>query len=181
MQAVIMNPDTYPVVGFVGENEYRQLIFDISALREEYPEAFYSITFQRPGDPAAYPVPDSQIDISGDLLCWTMSDADLSKSGAGHCQLTLSYGSTIAKTAIYAVDVRAALDGSEDPPEPWQSWVEEVTGAAEAASRSAVDAKAEADKAEEYANQAEGVVQRYGMHGTAISGNDYKLYVGASD
>ena len=181
MQEVIMNPDVYPVVGYVGENEYRKLIFDISALREEFPEAFYSIAFQRPGDQAAYPVPDSQIDISGGLLCWTMSDADLAKSGAGHCQLTLSYGSTIAKTAIYAVDVRAALDGSAEPPEPWQSWVESVTGAAEAASRSAVDAKAEADRAEGYANQAEGVVQRYGMHGTAISGNDYKLYVGASE
>lgn len=181
MQEVIMNPDVYPVVGYVGENEYRMLIFDIGALQEEYPQGEFSLTFQRPDDPAAYPVPGEQIEIVDDTLCWTMSDADLAKSGAGQCQLILTDGATVAKTQIYAVDVRAALDGSAEPPEPWQSWVESVTGAAEAASRSAVDAKAEADRAEGYANQAEGVVQRYGMHGTAISGNDYKLYVGASE
>ena len=186
MQEVIMNPDVFPVVGFVGENEYRRLIFDISAYQTEYPEADYLITFQRPGDPAAYPVPDSQIEIVDDTLCWTMSDADLARSGTGMCQLVLTYEDTVAKTEIYAVDVRAALDNSTEPPEPWQSWVNEVTGAAEAASRSATDAHAEAvaageqaDRAEGYANQAEGVVQRYGMHGAAISGEDYRLYVGA--
>lgn len=40
-------------------------------------------------------------------------------------------------------------------------------------------AAAEVTKAQGYAEQAEQVAQTYGMHGAVISGNDYKLYVGA--
>lgn len=216
---IVMDPRKQNAVGRLGENEHSRLIFDISEMQAMYPQAYYSMLCQRPGDTEAYPVADTHLDISGSNLYWTLTSTELAHSGVGKCELVVSYGSVIAKTVVYLMFIDEALDDSGEIPEPWESWTEEVTEIVDGAethalkaegfavgeqdgtavesdspyyhnnaeyyssqaAQSAQDAAGSANDAQGYAGQAQSVAQTYGMHGTVVTGNDYKLYVGATN
>ena len=186
MVDILMDPWGKNVVGRVGENDHRRLVFDVKETMEMYPDAGFSIVFRRPGDEAGYPVPDLQLAMEDGKLCWVMSSGDLARRGEGQCEVIAADSGVIAKSEIYAVWVADAVDDDEDPPEPWEGWVTEVTEAAAAAAGSvteaagyAQDASGSAQAAEQAAAAAEAVAQTYGMHGTVVSGSDYRLAVGA--
>ena len=183
---ILMDPAGKNVTGRVGENDHRRLVFDVSETAEMYPDAAFSVVFRRPGDAAGYPVPDTQLTLADGKLYWLMSSGDLARRGEGQCEVIATDSGVIAKSEIYAVWVADAVDDDEDPPEPWEGWVTEVTEAAAAAAGSAQDASGYAQDASGYADAAaasaqaaEGVAQTDGMHGTVVSGSDYRLAVGA--
>ncbi len=117
-------------LGRQGENKARRVTFDIA---EKWRETYgaggsFSLIVQREGDASPYPVTLSEED---GLLVWLVESADTAKRGEGRAELRYTLGDVIAKSQTYRTRVRAAMDGSTvDPPEAYQSWVDEVLAAA---------------------------------------------------
>lgn len=129
---IIVEATTYkPVyIGRIGENEARAVRFPLADMQEEFPGASFALLNRRPGDADAYPVPAGHCTIDGGSLLWTVHSGDLTKHGIGRCELIATLGVQIVKSVIYMTETGVALDGSAEPPEPWQGWVQEVTEAA---------------------------------------------------
>lgn len=117
-------------LGRQGENKARRVTFDIA---EKWREVYgaggsFSMIVQREGDASPYPVALSEED---GLLVWLVESADTAKSGEGRAELRYTLGDVIAKSQTYKTRVRAAMDESAtEPPEAYQSWVDEVLTAA---------------------------------------------------
>lgn len=148
-------------LGRIGENEARIVRFNLSEF-SAYPNARFVLVNMRTMDKAAYPV--SAIQHEGNYLYWTVKSSDLTHAGWGKCEIIAYEGDVIIKSVIYETLVLKALDGSETPPEPWESWVEKVSGdadRAEAAAEVLTNCSAESETlepgAEATAHYADGV------------------------
>ena len=120
------------VIGRLGENEHRCIAFrESAAVLEMYPSAVVAVLHQRPGDPEAYPVSGQYVAIEDGVVKWTIQSGDLNATGCGQCELVFSQGGIVAKTMIYQTEILPALDGAGTPPEPWESWVQEVNETAD--------------------------------------------------
>lgn len=116
------------VLGRRGENEARQIIFDISSLISTYGPGAATLLAKRPTDTTAYPVPVEQ---SVTTVTWTVSDVDTAYPGDGQCELYYYVGDTLAKTYVYRTSIGQDIgNASSEPPDAWQSWVDEVLAAA---------------------------------------------------
>ena len=114
-------------IGRLGENEHRTLRFRESAeILTLYPEAAVTVLHKRPGDLAAYPVAAEYVDVSSGMVCWTIQSGDLARVGRGKVELVFSEGDVIAKSYIYDTFVEPALNGSEEPPDPWRTWIDRI-------------------------------------------------------
>ena len=134
------------VIGRLGENEHRCIAFrESAAVLQMYPSAAVTVLHQRPGDPAAYPVSGQYVTVEDSVVKWMIQSGDLSAIGCGQCELVFTQSGIVAKTMIYQTEILPALDGAGDPPEPWESWVQEVTDAAEEAHGYADQAREAAD------------------------------------
>lgn len=119
-------------IGRLGENEHRTVRFwESTEVLAQYPEASVTVLHRRPGDPAAYPVAPGYVEIQDGVVCWTIQSGDLTKVGRGKAELVFTSGEIVAKTMIYDTMIDQALDGTGEAPEPWESWIEEVTEAGE--------------------------------------------------
>ena len=135
-------------LGRLGENKARIIRFDVGKILTEYPEAVFTLLNRRARDPAAYPVPREQYQVEGGALLWTVDSSNLTDEGVGQCELIAGKGDVIYKSVIYQTRVDPALDGSGTPPEPWESWVEDVTKAADKAEEVLEELKATTATAE---------------------------------
>ena len=117
-------------LGRLGENEARIVKFDVSNVLSEHPNAVFAILNELPDATSAYPVAVANFTVSGTDLFWTLTNADVSKEGLGRCELFVYDDNVICKSYIYNTIVETALDGNGEPPEPWESWVDEVLEAA---------------------------------------------------
>jgi hypothetical protein len=114
-------------IGRLGENEHRTLRFRESAeILTLYPDAVVTVLHKRPGDLAAYPVAAEYVDVSSGMVCWTIQSGDLARVGRGKVELVFSEGDVIAKSYIYDTFVEPALNGSENPPDPWRTWIDGI-------------------------------------------------------
>lgn len=149
MREVYVQGGSIPL-GRQGENQAQTVIWQGIAAQYAalYGEGTFQLMAQRCGDAAPYPV---VLTRDGDSLVWTVSDPDTAKSGVGRCELTYLVGGAVAKSKTWQTQVLASFtaDGSAEPPEPAQSWVQEVLDAAAAAGKSAEAAADSADKAED--------------------------------
>lgn len=142
-------------IGRLGENDHTVVQFDLSSYLDDYPNATATLLNLRPGDTLAYPVESAVVEDR--TLSWTVQSADVAYAGIGRCELVLTQDSVIVKSVIYVTETLEALDGSGDPPSPWQSWLEQfqelveaASSSAEAAAASAEDAAASAEQAAQY-------------------------------
>ena len=142
-----------PVIqlGHKGENLYTRVSFDVSSWLRKYPGASVGLFNQRPGGGASYPVPPSCLAMQGNILVWTVTATDISERGHGKCELIAYRGDTVIKSAVFDTVVWDALDGSGDPPSPWESWQAELE-------RMAVQVDAAASLAEEAATHGPRIV-----------------------
>lgn len=149
MREVYVQGGTIPL-GRQGENQVQTVIWQgiVKQYADLYGEGAFQLMAQRCGDAAPYPV---ALTRDGGSLVWTVSDSDTAKSGVGRCELTYLVGGAVAKSKTWQTQVLASFtaDGSAEPPEPAQSWVQEVLEAATAAGKSAEAAADSADKAED--------------------------------
>lgn len=137
-------------LGRQGENAVTAFEFDISAWVEEFGAGVLTLTAQRNGDAEPYPVV-----LENNV--WTVSNADTAVEGYGKAQLQYVVDEQIKKSVIYATLVLPSIEASAEPPEPYQTWYDEIVAAkgeaedaAEAASGYASDAAASAAEAAEY-------------------------------
>lgn len=140
MNILTMNTSGINVLGRLGENDYTQAQFDVTAWLSEYPEGQITLLNQRCGDTDAYPV--AGVSVSGSTVLWVVSDTDLSREGVGRCELIMLVDGVVAKSAIYMTRVLPALDGSGEAPEPWESWQTEFAALKDEAVAAADDAEA---------------------------------------
>lgn len=141
------------ILGRLGENERTEVAFDVSDWLEEFPGATIGLYNKRHGESKSYPVVIGQPDENG-IVLWTVGAREVEMPGNGECELVATYGSKVAKSAIWVTKVYDALDGTGPTPAPWSSWMTEFTmlkGAAETAASnaagSAADAAASAEEA----------------------------------
>lgn len=135
-------------LGRKGENLARQVVFDIYEWQEMYGEGVARLVAQRMGDDAPYPC---VIEMDGNHVIWTITSADTARPGRyGKCELSYCVGDTLVKSATYQTLVGDAMvEASEEPPEPYQDWVEQVLAAGEEAENAAGAAAASAAAAQE--------------------------------
>lgn len=132
-------------LGRRGENEAARIVFDVAELAGLYGDGTAELVATRPGETAPYPVAAER---DGSQVIWTVSSADTAFAGHGACELFWYVGDTLAKSVVYGTVVgRDIGDVGEEPPEPYETWVEQVLSAAAEARRASgsTDIRAEAE------------------------------------
>lgn len=141
----------------VGEQEATQVRFSTAWWYQTFGAGgSFALEVERPGDTAPYLVPLTDL---GSAVAWTVSAADAALLGRGSCQLRYYLGGTLAKTRIWTTRILASLsEPGEAPPDPWESYVDEIHGyqiaAEDAAERAAGSAEAAAGSASDAAGSA---------------------------
>jgi hypothetical protein len=115
-------------IGKQGENGVTDVAFDFSEWEASFGIGTVQLLAMRQGDGAPYPV---SISVEGTTALWVVSSADTAMQGLGKVQYLYIVNEQVAKTAIFNTIVGKSLDdGAKEPPEPYQSWVDEVLQAA---------------------------------------------------
>ena len=143
-------------IGYRVENDARAIEFDYSEWTDEYGSGAVELLVRRKGDQAAYPV---ALEIDGTVATWVISDTDTSVPGYGKAEYTYTVGTTLAKTAVFTFFVAEDLaDTTQDPPDPYQTWVDTLTSLGAETLGNAIRAEEAADRAEDAQSAAEQTV-----------------------
>ena len=127
------------LLGKQGENLARQIQFDISRWISTFGPGTVQLLHQRSGDEVPYPV---AVEQDGTKAIWTVTNADTASAGTGSTELQYYVGDTLAKSETWMTKVLPALgDAGETPPDPYQSWVDQIV-------KAGADAIEAADRAE---------------------------------
>lgn len=116
------NPPVTLYLGRQGENNVKEILFDLSYLKQEFGDGSVSLVMQRPTDYEPYPV---ALDIVDGSAVWTVSNVDTSVDGIGKVQVTYSVDEQIKKSVIYKTKVLPSLKPeSETPPDAFENWLD---------------------------------------------------------
>lgn len=172
------------VLGRYDENITRVKKFNIGNLLANYPDATYTLLNKRPGDEAAYIVAASHCAIEGNCFLWTIHREDVAKQGKGRCELRLQRGEEVFLSYIWDTEIWESLSGTGTPPDPWETWLQELINAsvdvtdaveeakstlegyvsdAESARDDAITAKNSAESANADAQTAKGIAESSGQ------------------
>ena len=98
------------------ENNYRQIIFDVSGFDE--PITSLMLVHQRKGDAAPYIVDN----VTGTQFAWTITDTDSAYAGYGKGELRINFANGLAKSIVFTTLVVKSITGDTQIPSPLQSW-----------------------------------------------------------
>lgn len=154
----------------VGEREATQVRFALASWIETFGAGgSFELEVERPTDNAPYLVTLSQ---DAESVIWTVSASDTAILGRGRCQLSYYLGNTLAKTRIWDTRILASLSTpGEQPPDPWESYVEAVHQDAVAAEQAKTAAEAAATAAAQSKTAAEAAATAAEGSATAASGS----------
>ena len=107
------------LLGRQGENEARQIVFDLTWLIDTFGAGTAVLVHQRSKDGAPYIINAAQ---SNDKLTWTVSNTDTAYDGWGQAELRWTVNSALAKTLIYKTITIRSITAATDIPDPYQSW-----------------------------------------------------------
>lgn len=111
-------------LGHRGENEAREIIFDLTDYISTYGPGTARLLHQRDGDPAPYIVPAVQTDST---LTWTVTDEDTAAPGTGSAELQWMVNNVLAKSDIWRTKTMVALDdGATAPPTGAEGWYQQL-------------------------------------------------------
>ena len=98
-------------LGRQGENNAREVAFDIGGWLETYGEGTVQLFARRSGESAVYPVPFHR---EGRCVLWTVTEADVGIVGqSGECELTYQPDEdTLVKSETWATFVLPSMDGN---------------------------------------------------------------------
>lgn len=112
-------------IGRFAENEAVKIQFDFSGWQETYGEASVSLIAKRCGDSYPYPI---VITSEENIATWVVSNTDTSKCGIGYAELGyLNQSGMLAKSALLMIEVVKTLSDAGDPPDPYDSWIDDMT------------------------------------------------------
>ena len=129
MRIINAMEETILRLGYQGEDERTRVVFDLSDLIDEFGPGTVSLLVIRPWESEGSPVVISQGEEPG-LYYWDVTDADLQIEGSGAAQIVFTPTGHIAKTHIWKTSIAKSISESQNPPEPWQGWVDQVLEAA---------------------------------------------------
>lgn len=172
------------VIGRRGTYDTMQIAFNLAYLIENYGNGTAVLAVKRSQDESAYPAIVTQEDAT---LLWTVNETDTAYVGSGECQLMWYVDGGLAKTIIYPMVVmRDILQTAEEPPDAYQTWVddliakgEETLHNAQAAAQSASDAenaKDDAVAAKEAAEEAQEKAETAVTHYPKIENNYWMVW-----
>lgn len=131
-------------LGYVGENESREVRIDIGPYVRMWPGMTPQLVARRPGEKDVYPCKSRR---EGNVLVWTITHSDTAIDGYGEVRVVMmGEEGEVGKSPIAQTYIRGGMEGEmrQDPPEAARPWVNEVIEAAQ-------DAKDAAKRAEEIA------------------------------
>jgi len=112
-----VQPEIY--LGRQGEKQAREIVFDLSALREKYGTGTATLYHQRSKDPAPYLIAKT----TGTTMTWTVSETDTVYAGIGYCEFRYTFGTEgLSKSTMFATNVKASLSGDVIIPAALQAW-----------------------------------------------------------
>jgi len=112
-----VQPEIY--LGRQGEKQAREIVFDLSALREKYGTGTATLYHQRAKDPAPYLIAET----TGTTMTWTVSETDTVYAGIGYCEFRYTFGTEgLSKSTMFATNVKASLSGDVIIPAALQAW-----------------------------------------------------------
>lgn len=130
-------------IGYEGEQNSRPLELDISEGLAKWAGSVPTLLYIRPGENLAVPAATT---LDDGILTWIPDAYATAKSGGtGALQIVFTIEATntvIGKSQVIPMTVNASLIESEDPPEPYESWIASLLAAAAEAEGSAQDAEA---------------------------------------
>lgn len=133
------------VIGRRGENDATQVVFDCSQFVSTYGDGTAVLLAKRPQDTTAYPV---TVEQDGSTVTWTVSDTDTAYRGAGECELFWYVGDTLAKSVVYRTVIGKDIgEATEEPPDAYETWVEQLTALGATTAQNATDAAQSASDA----------------------------------
>ena len=113
-------------IGHKAEKGVEAIEFDLTAWVETYGSGTLTVIMRRWGDAIPYPIA-LEID-ENNKATWTLSDIDTAKAGMAYAQLNYIVGGEVVKKSdIYTFRVMDSLTGEGDPPEAYESWLENLT------------------------------------------------------
>ena len=116
-----VQPEIY--LGRQGEKNYREIVFDLSALKTKYGAGTATLCHQRSQDLAPYVVEES----TGNTLTWVVSDTDTAFPGIGYAEFRYTFGNdNLSKSTIFATNVKESLNDDIVVPEPLQSYFDKM-------------------------------------------------------
>lgn len=110
-------------VGYQGENEVTDVLFDISSWITEFGEGVAQLRVKRPGNSEDESYVLSLIITDGKAV-WTVSETDTANKGNGKVQLSYMVGNIVKKAVIYPYKVGKSIVGADSPADPFDSWIE---------------------------------------------------------
>lgn len=110
-------------VGYQGENEVTDVLFDISSWITEFGEGVAQLRVKRPGnsEEESYVL---SLPITDGIAVWTVSETDTFNKGNGKVQLSYLVGNIVKKAVIYPYKVGKSIVGADNPVDPFDSWIE---------------------------------------------------------
>ena len=135
------------IIGRRGTYETEQIVFDVTYLIETFGDGVAMLMVKRPSDNYAYP---ATVERDGNKVIWTVSEVDTGVKGHGECELFwyVNDATGLAKSVIYSVAIlRDIAETYTDPPEAWETWIDEMaelSAETMAYAEDAVDAAADA-------------------------------------
>ena len=114
-------------LGKQGEKNHLEVHFNISKWRQTFGDGVVDLIARRCGEAEAYPVTDIVSEL--DTVIWTVIDVDTANPGFGSAELQYYVGDTLVKSATYATVVADSLDPTGDPPDPYESWLQQLIAA----------------------------------------------------
>lgn len=177
-------------LGIRGENARTEVCFDFSAWAEEFdaPGAV-ELYVRRYGETTAYPV---VLAIDGSEAVWTVSAIDTHNVGLGEAEFVYLIDSTVVKSVVFGTVVQPDIGRpASDPPEPYESWMEELgemaagtlinAQRAEAAQTAAETAQGKAEAAQTSAERAQELAETAKSYADADAANAYAYASNAYD
>ena len=110
-------------VGYQGENEVTDVLFDLSSWITEFGEGVAQLRVKRPGnsEDESYVL---SLTITDGKAVWTVSETDTANKGNGKVQLSYLVGNIVKKAVIYPYKVGKSIVGADNPVDPFDSWIE---------------------------------------------------------
>lgn len=174
MKQIFIQPSSVIHLGRTGENNAREIVFDIHHWQDEYGPGIVELIVKRPGEESMYPV---AVETDDGFVHWVITYSDVEHAGTdGRAELRYYVGDTLVKSKIWVTSISKSLELPEIvPPEPQQSWVDQVIQAGADAKSAALDAKTAAESASESAEKLGKAIPVGGTAGqvlTKLSDND---------
>ena len=140
-----VQPEIY--LGRQGEKQAREIVFDLSALREKYGAGTATLYHQRSKDPAPYLIAET----TGTTMTWTVSETDTVYAGIGYCEFRYTFGAEgLSKSTMFATNVKASLSGDVIIPAALQAWYDALIDYIDTHSGGSVDPEDIAAAIEDY-------------------------------